>query len=150
VLGKLYWDLGSRDKGINYLTNAYDIAKMNHFTEKEGRALGFLATSYYDVKEYQLALSYFQQCLAIYDNLPVNSMLVRFTITMGCTYKETGDFTRAIEYLQKGAELSKSIQSQTLFGRALNDLANTYFAMKDADRAVHFYEMSLTLRKQLE
>ncbi|WP_135553723.1 adenylate/guanylate cyclase domain-containing protein [Paenibacillus cymbidii] len=148
--GKIYWDLGSRDKGIDYLTKGHDIAKTNQFTELEGRALGFLATSYYDVNEYELALTYFKQAFTMYEGLPAHSMSVRFIITTGCIYKELGDYGQALQYLHQGAELSRSINSQTLLGRAYNDLANTYFAMNDGEKAIRYYKQSLEIREQLK
>jgi adenylate cyclase len=149
-LGNFYWNIGIRDKGIHYYTKSYEISKAAGLAHMEARALGFLATSYYDVKEYETALTYYQEVIKVYERLNDSVSIARTKIAMGCIFRELGDLLKALDYLNSGAQISAEANYSMGLARAHNEMAKTYSILKENEKALVFYQQSLELRKKMD
>jgi tetratricopeptide (TPR) repeat protein len=139
VLGKSYWDLGVRDKGINYLIQGYELSKFQGIKTEEARGLFFLATSYLDVEEYETALSYLTEADLILETSNPSFLKARCKITLGSIYRELGDYPRAFHNLNSGSELCRILKSPVILARAYNDLAKTYALQQENQIALDYF-----------
>jgi tetratricopeptide (TPR) repeat protein len=61
---------------------------------------------------------------------------------LGVAYVETGDYSKAIEYLEQSLQLSRELGDQTSETSILNNLGSTYEKAGDLVRAIGLYEQA--------
>ncbi|MDY6940613.1 MAG: CHAT domain-containing protein [Cyanobacteriota bacterium] len=130
-----------------YQTNL-ELARTSGDRSREQYTLYNLATSYYALGNYALALEYHQQRLQVGRSLEDLRVQGEALQGLGDTYGAIGQFDRALEAYQSGLEIARTLESVSLKGEILRDLARVHYARHDYDAALELQQQSLTFALQ--
>ncbi|MDJ0618337.1 MAG: tetratricopeptide repeat protein [Calothrix sp. MO_192.B10] len=107
-----------------------------------GKAYGFL-------KEYQKAIDYHHQSLAIFQEIGDRNGEASALTHIGQAYDGLGQLEQAIEYYQKTLETFRQISEHRHEAFALDSLGNAYKSLKEYQTAIDYYQQSLVIRQEI-
>jgi len=151
-ISSILWGLGDFDAALEYSLKGQQLIAGTPYVESidNGWNLFLLATYYYDLKDFQQALMYFNKVLAIFQTHEVSIGIARAYAGLATVYESTNRFYEALEYAYLSADLSKEEKNDFSLSRAYNDLGRIYKSLQSYDKASEYYQKSLALRKQID
>ncbi len=136
-LGICYDETGQSEKAFYYLDKAVQIAKQRNDDDLLSMTLNRTGETYFHLKNYQIALGYYQQVI---DSKLTNNWERDFAYSgIAQTYYGLGAYTKAILNAQKSLSFSKKVKSGWDAIRDLNILSESYAAVKDYKNAYGFH-----------
>ena len=106
-----------------------------------------IGNTYVYLGQYQKALHFYQQALAIYQEQNDFTGQVSIYSNLGHLYRRIGQYSQALDYHQQALEIVKqhlSDQSQKQ-GEVLSNFGVTYDSLGQLDKALDHYQQALTL-----
>jgi tetratricopeptide (TPR) repeat protein len=114
----------------------------------ESNALGNLGEAYYAIKDYNKALSFFEQSLAIDEKYNKKGEASNLG-SIGNVYYALGNYEEAASFLKRQLNLSREIHFRSGEGKALLNLGNVYKAKNFFSCARSCYEARLAIAKEI-
>lgn len=134
-IGTLYMDVGQWDKAIA----SFDKALKNYLYETPGLALYNSGWAYYNLQNYDMAMSRYQQALRQDGMTNLQPQIEKY---IGLIYIKKSDLIQAKEHLEKSVTLNPSLYDAHFF------LAETYLKIKDIANAKKSFQQVITLAPQ--
>ncbi len=143
---------------MNLKMGAYDIATKNYFNalrlyEQDSSIWGTAASLnnigiiYYQQKDYEQAITYFQKSLVLATNNKLDDLLPNIYLNFANVYAAKGEKVKNIEYLSKGLEITQAASNtsgtadfMTNLGINYADYGNYPLALKNLLQARCIYE----------
>ncbi|MFM9952022.1 MAG: tetratricopeptide repeat protein [Saprospiraceae bacterium] len=123
------------DKNIDEKTNA--------------RALNGIGVMYIRVGDYETALRYLEQSLAIAQQIGDRSGEGGTLSNISQIYATKGDYEMALRYLEQSLAIAQQIGNRLGEGTTLNNISQIYDAKGDYETALHYLEQSLAIAQQI-
>jgi type IV pilus assembly protein PilF len=134
-LGAIYMDMGQWEKAIS----SFDSALANHLYTTPALALSNSGWAFYNLQNYDMALSRYQQALR---QEPMPVLRPQIEKNIGLIYIKQSNLTRAIEHFKKSVTLDPSLIDAHFF------LAETYLKIKDTQNAKKSFQQVIKLSPQ--
>jgi tetratricopeptide (TPR) repeat protein len=115
---------------------------------REANRLSNLGNAYQSVGEYQRAIEYQEQSLAIASEVGDQASEGMALLNLGIAYALLGEYPRAIEYFQQALDLARRIGPREE-GQVLNNLGIAYNATGEYRRAIQYYEQWLVIARNI-
>ncbi len=123
--------LGRFQETLQHARAAFEIFQALQDVRGMGAALSNLAYAQYYLGESAAARAATEQILALTENNALKAIRANGLVMQGWVERQSGNFTRAIELIQQGIELRRSIRAKNDLVTDLRDLALTYLASGD-------------------
>ena len=128
--GMAHWNLGSAlrwqgrpRQALVHFQTAYNLFEACDLVTMAGRSLDRLASTYYDLGEYQTALTSVEQALALHRQTGRRRDEARALIRMGMIYADVlGDYSRALVSYNAALDIQQEIGDRWLLGTLANDI----------------------------
>jgi len=117
--------------------------------KNEGTTLNNISLIFKARGDYDTALKYLKQSLAIRREIGDKSGEGRTLSNISGIYQNRGDYDSALSYLEQSLELSKKIGDKICESRTLNNINKIYYACGDYDTAQKYIEQSLDISKEI-
>ncbi|OFY85496.1 MAG: hypothetical protein A3F72_09980 [Bacteroidetes bacterium RIFCSPLOWO2_12_FULL_35_15] len=149
VLAKEYSEINP-DSAIIYANHSLALAKKINKPEYQIDALLSLAMIYRHRGEFNTALNHLQNALAIATKHKIKgNYFEQVYSSLNLAYTEQGNYTVGIEYGFKSLhEIEKTGDTLTM-ALSNNNLANTFFQIKQFEKAMKHYKIALTYAKKI-
>ena len=166
-LNLLYGDLFSKSNSIDKALENYFIAlewSTRNYGGQSGlggdcsievaKILSRIAGCYYDLRDYNRTMEYFNKALVCLDNLPVQTnesreKRITMLVNIGSTYLSKEAFDKALIYFNKARKENESFGSKTILAAILNNLGIVYAATEQYSLAESYYNQALQIRQAL-
>jgi CHAT domain-containing protein len=120
----------------------------------EGLSLNNLGTVYNSLRQYQKAIDYYQQSLAIKKQIGNLNGEGNSLSNLGTVYFFIGQYQKAIDYYQQSLALQKQIGDRDGEGSSLNNLGALFAQQKQPELAIVFYKQAVntyeSIRKDIK
>lgn len=133
-------------RSFDYMERALELSIRNHDRTGEARCYLMLGNANSGLKQYDLALDYYNKALLMTGDLDVSSKLELYR-KMGESYEKTANYSKSIDLYNKGiilARTGKLVQNEI---DIRYDLAQLYLAEGDHDKALRQYNAILKLEE---
>jgi tetratricopeptide (TPR) repeat protein len=150
VLAKKYSGV-KPDSGIYYANKSLELAKKINKPEYQVDAYNSLGIIYREMGEFDLALKNLHEALSIINTKKIDPWyLERIYTSLNLAYTEQGNYTAGIEYGFKSLhEIEKSGDTMNM-AMSNNNLANTFFNLKQHQKALKHYKIALNYAIKLK
>ena len=108
-----------------------------------------MATTAHARGDYETALKYIQQSLAITQEIGDKSGEGRTLNNISQIYDARGDYETALKYLQQSLAIQQEIGDKSGEGRTLNNISQIYGARGDYETALKYLQQSLAIRQEI-
>jgi len=112
-------------------------------------ALGQIGKQYYHIADYDTALQYLKQSLAIRQEIGDKSGEGTTLNNISQIYDARGDYDTALQYLKQSLAIQQEIGDKSGEGTTLNNIATTAHARGDYDTALQFLKQSLAIQQEI-
>jgi len=112
-------------------------------------ALNYNGMMLHSVGQYDTALGYLEQSLAIQQQIGDRQGEGATLNNISQIHKVRGDYDTALGYLEQSLAIQQQIGDRMGEGTTLNNLATTAYAKGDYDTALTYLEQSLAIRQQI-
>jgi CHAT domain-containing protein/Tfp pilus assembly protein PilF len=117
--------------------------------QREGLILSNIGTVYEDLRQYEQALSFYQQSLIIRQELGDRQGEGLTLNNIGSVYGNLGQYEQALSYFQQSLTVRQDIGDRWGAGQTLNNIGVMYRILGQYEQALSFYQQSLTIRQEL-
>ncbi len=150
ILAKEYSGINP-DSGIYYANQSLRLAQKIKKYEYVIDAYCSLGIIYRERGEYNTALNYLHDALKIIEEKKIDKWyLERVYASLNLAYTEQGNYTAGIEYGFKSLhEIEKTGDTMNM-ALANNNLANTFFNIKEYNKALKHYKVALTYAEKIK
>ena len=169
-MGIIYLKKGIFEKAEEYFDESYKLREEIYSEDGSlpslielGKSCTFIANTYVESKQYDLALKKFQRCVEIYSSaldesyiLEVALYLAKVYGNMGYCLSFSGDNKGALEYYEKNLSILRklvqkeaSIELQHSYVRACANISFLYLEMGDTDNALRYLDTAEAKAKEL-
>ena len=110
-----------------------------------------LAQLYYNLNNYDKQLEYISKSLEIYKKSQDKEGVVFLYLSTADTYLEhKKDYQQALDYYEKGLQISLEIGAKANIARAYLGFGNTHYRLKQYQEAKEFTDKAIQLSKEIE
>lgn len=148
-LAGAYRKLDSVDHAIAIYKEAMKLAEQAELRELKAELLSSLGLLHRDDGEIQLAMSCFEEQLAITNTLAYPRGVSIALINLANVYLATGEIKRAIEYFEQAWDISQRIVDVQTEGLVLANLGRAYNQLGETERALDLYRRQLEISQRL-
>jgi tetratricopeptide (TPR) repeat protein len=142
-VGQLRYDV--RRERIPQLEALAEAGKRLGRKDAQGMALGNLGLAYNNLGEYQRAIDYHEQSLAVKREIGDRRGEGNSLGNLGIAYKNLGEYQRAIEFHEQRLAIAREIGDRRGEGQALGNLGVAYQNLGEYQRAIEYYEQQLVI-----
>jgi tetratricopeptide (TPR) repeat protein len=149
-LGDLYFHSQDYQKASDYYQ--ISLKNLDHFDGLEklkGELLNNIAGIYRARGDYDTALRYLEQSLAIQQQIGDRSGEGTNLNNISQIYHAKGDYNTALRYLEQSLAIHQQIGDQSGEGTNLNNISQIYHAKGDYNTALRYLKQSLTIQQQI-
>ncbi|GCA83308.1 photosystem I assembly protein Ycf3 [Microcystis aeruginosa NIES-2522] len=115
----------------------------------ETNSLGNLGNAYQSLGQYQKAIGYYQQSLAIARELGDRRGEAYSLGNLGAAYLSLGQYQKVIEYLQQTLAIAREIGDRSGEANSLNNLGDTYNSLGQYQKAIEYLRQSLVIAREI-
>ncbi|MEO8147625.1 MAG: tetratricopeptide repeat protein [Bacteroidia bacterium] len=152
--GRMLRDLGYNDKAIVHFEKALQTLEHNNSVDKS--KLLFLneglGKSYFNKGEYDIAIKYCEESLAISRELygDEHPEIANWYNNLGLVYDSQGGSDKAIKYYEQALAIDKKYYGEEHLQIAIryNNLGLAYSNKDECDKAINYYEQALDIDKK--
>ncbi|MBC7251576.1 MAG: tetratricopeptide repeat protein [Anaerolineae bacterium] len=156
--GMAHWNLGSAlrwqgrpREALEHFRIAYELFEVCDLVAMAGRSLDRLASTYYDLGEYETALSSVQKALALHRRVGRRRDEAQALVRMGMIYADVlGDYSRALDCYQTALEIQQEIGDQWLLGTLMNDLGELLIRLGQFEAAEEHLQQAHALWQEIQ
>lgn len=113
--------------------------------ELESRNLGVLGETYRYLGEFEQAISYNFQALAVDQEIGNKKGQCRWLLSIGAAYRNSGDEEKSVVYFQQGLLIAQDIDDKQGECRFLTHLGFSHRTLGNYELALDFYQKALSL-----
>ncbi len=146
-IGLVYQSIEQFEIASEYLQQGLSVASKNENKKAEAMTLFYLSRGHNYLGNYQSAIKYLQDCLAISIEIEEYEIEYKVLNTFGYIYYR-GNYNLAITYFSQA--LKVACQNSFREGEALAfaNLANTYIGLKKYDLAINYFNQYIAIISQ--
>jgi tetratricopeptide (TPR) repeat protein len=111
--------------------------------------LGYLGNAYADLGETRRAIEFYQQALAISQEIGDRRGEGNRLGSLGNAQAALGETRRAIEFYQQALGIAREIGDRRAEGTSLGNLGGTYAALGETRCAIEFYQQALAISQEI-
>ncbi|WP_158828556.1 ATP-binding protein [Mucilaginibacter lacusdianchii] len=149
-LGVVELRKGKYDKAIGYFLQALKVAEKSKNVAGKMEAYLTLAEGYMGQRKYEVAIKYLTIAEGLDKTLPFSNLSLNICNNFGVIYRETGNFDKAIFYLNKGIARSNVPQYQGLNITLTNNLAKVYLKKGNLHYSIRLQKQALAKAKAIQ
>ncbi|MFM6512523.1 MAG: tetratricopeptide repeat protein [Microcystis panniformis] len=112
-------------------------------------SLNSLGNAYYSLGEYQKAIEFYQQSLAIKREIGDRGGEAASYNNLGIVYKSLGEYQKAIEFHQPSLAITREIGDRRGEANSYNNLGNVYDSLGEYQKAIEFHQQSLAIKREI-
>ena len=112
-------------------------------------SLTSLGNVYYSLGEYQKAIEFYQQSLAITREIGDRGGEAYFYGNLGAVYQSLGEYEKAIEFHQQSLAIKREIGDRGGEANSYNNLGNVYYSLGEYQKAIEFSQQSLAITREI-
>ena len=112
-------------------------------------ALNQIGKQYHHLGQYDTALDFLKQSLAIQQQIGDKSGEGTSLNNISQIFKARGDYDNALDFLKQSLAIRQQIGDKSGEGTTLNNLATTAYARGDYDTALQYLQQSLAIQQQI-
>ncbi|MBE9040788.1 tetratricopeptide repeat protein [Oscillatoriales cyanobacterium LEGE 11467] len=109
-----------------------------------------MGNAYHSLGEYQRAIDFYQQYLAIAREIGNRNGEGTALGNLGVAYQFLGEYQRAIDFYQQHLAIAREIGDRNGEGTALGNLGLVYQSLREYQRAIDFHQRSLAVAKEIK
>lgn len=146
----VHFQAGKFPKSIQALLKCLKIAEENHHQTVIEQTLSNLAVVYHNIKDYDKALEYYKRVLAYTEQKPHNDATLSLQLSnIGMLYKDKGNFSLAMQTMEKSLEHARVSGDSSTLARALNNVAELYGIENQPEKSKRYYLMAYRIQEKL-
>ncbi len=134
-------------KAVGLAQAAQVLAAKLGFVKGEATALKNIGVGYYFQQKYVEALDYWNQSLALFQNLKDEVGISNLLNNIGAVYMDKGDDARALEYCLRALTLAEKTNDKMRMMASLTTVASIYHNKKDP-KAIDYLMKALPISKE--
>ena len=161
--GRLYQALGQYELALNSYQESLDISRKPVLLVSDSRGaigsiggevrnLNAIATIHSRLGNYELALKFYQEALAILktiDDKTDKKNLEAVTLqNIGVVYREQGKYQQALEFLQQALSITKPLGNKRAEGVIIGNIGKVHFEQGQYELAGKYYQQSLVILQE--
>lgn len=123
--------------------------EMNLYKLLRASSLNNIGYAYKKKGAIQKALGYYQQSLAIKEELGLEKNIPVTLVNIGSILHDQGNIPKAIDYYSKAMQLCEKVGNNQILPYALNNLARVYEQQEEYDKAFEYYNRRMEIDKAL-
>ncbi len=108
-----------------------------------------IAVCYYYLGNYGKAIEFFEQGLAIDEELGLIANIAIYLNNIGLMYYSWGQYDKAIEYHEQSLVIAEELGLKNSIASNFNNMGNVYHDWGQYDKAIEYYEQSLVIAEEL-
>nr|WP_277882295.1 tetratricopeptide repeat protein [Microcystis wesenbergii] len=112
-------------------------------------SLSSLGNVYYSLGEYQKAIEFYQQSLAITREIGDRGGEAKSYMGLGNVYDSLGEYQKAIEFHQQSLAIKREIGDRWGEAASYNNLGNVYQSLGEYQKAIEFHQQSLAIKREI-
>lgn len=129
----------------SFAEKALEIARRLKYQEGMMHALDQLGVMERNFSNYQAALHYHKECLALSGQNKSDYWTLRSNQNLGVLYRRLEVYPTALEYLLRALPLARKLQNEKETASALNNIGNVYLSLHRYDDAMNYFRQSLVI-----
>jgi len=138
------------DRGLEYLTQAFEIGKKYDIKYLLALATRSLMIYYGNMGEIDLSLMYAEQSLIFFKQINNKSRAAVILSVIGDHYKLKGEFDRSIEYMEQALVINKEIRGTSQEPLILSNLVQLNLERGDLNNAQQYFKQLEQLNNQVD
>jgi CHAT domain-containing protein/Tfp pilus assembly protein PilF len=146
-LGRIYYDLGERQKALDYFNQALPILRTVRNRSGEAITLNNIGGIYSDLGEKQKALDYLNQSLSIRQAVRDRSGEATTLNNIGRIYSDLGEKQKALDYFNQALPLQRAVDNRSGQAIILSNIGGIYSSLGEKQKALDYFNQSLPLRR---
>ncbi|NCR07268.1 MAG: tetratricopeptide repeat protein [Microcystis aeruginosa LG13-11] len=112
-------------------------------------SLTSLGNVYRSLGEYQKAIEFHQQSLAITREIGDRGGEGKSYGNLGAVYYSLGEYQKAIEFYQQSLAITREIGDRGGEGKSYMGLGNVYYSLGEYQKAIEFHQQSLAITREI-
>uniref|UniRef100_UPI001C12AD5C tetratricopeptide repeat protein n=1 Tax=Microcystis aeruginosa TaxID=1126 RepID=UPI001C12AD5C len=112
-------------------------------------SLSSLGNAYYFLGEYQKAIEFHQQSLAIKREIRDRGGEANSYGNLGIVYYSLGEYQKAIEFYQQSLAILREIRDRGGEANSYGNLGIVYYSLGEYQKAIEFYQQSLAITREI-
>ncbi|MCP4255183.1 MAG: CHAT domain-containing protein [Candidatus Scalindua sp.] len=112
-------------------------------------ALGRAGYHYYTVGQYEKAIKYYEEALAIARKLGQEGSVATALNNIGEVYRSWGQYEKAIKYFEEALAIARKLGQEGSVATALNNIGEVYRSWGQYEKAIKYYEEALAIARKL-
>lgn len=155
IKGEILKFAGENDKALVVYQEALELYQQQAQKDPKGEVvlINSIAGLYKMLKEYDRALDYYNDGLAILETADLKELKGLINHNIGGVYKEQEDYDQALVFYKKGLVFYETIQHPTGLSRSYRGLGSVYHMLEDYEEAIFYYQKAtetLASKKNLD
>lgn len=135
---------------VEYALQAWYLAEMYHDQDLMMKAAHNVAMGYAFSAQPDQGLTYIAKSLAIAQTQSNQQMIANCHRIYGVCYFFKGDYPQAIDHYQQAYHIFKATKNKSRLGDVCHDLAETYLALNDLEKAKPYFDQAWQLGNDLK
>jgi signal transduction histidine kinase len=129
---------------------AWRTADSLKYSKEKARSVNIVGISYFIQNNYEKALEYYLQALALREKIGDMNGLAGTLNNVGMVYRDMRNYATALSYYFRAVRLNDSLANRQFLARNFNNIGTVYEDLSDYDSALVYHESSLALKAQLQ
>lgn len=142
-LGNVYVTIGLLDQAITHYNNALSIAESHGYGELESKIYNNIGTLHEDLKNYPLALDYYQKSLAKTVEMDDGYGTAIANINIGNVYLGLNDLEKSEKYILESVTYGNDNQKTLLLAHCYYSLGRLYKEKKDFKQSIKYLRLGI-------
>jgi len=114
----------------------------------ESNSYGFIGTIYFEQKNYEDALSYYNKALKIAKELDNLSAQATLNNNIGNVFKENEEYLDALNYYLKSIYLKKKLGDRKGLASTYTNIGNSYASFNSYEKAIKYHNKSFSIYRE--
>lgn len=149
VLGLVLYYSSSYDDALEHHEISRKIAEQLKDKSKLAVALNNIGLVYDDRTEYNKALKYYMESLALAENSEKGKWQMGSTLNnIALIYQTQGKYEDALAFHNRSLKIKKEINNRKGVGSSLHNIGLVYKLMGEYEKSLEYYFLALTVRKE--
>ena len=137
------------DSAFYFAQKAYEMAKKTGYVAQQAAAINVQGFSFYIKGEYDKALGYYAEGMALYDGTESDKNLGALYNNTALIHINRGDNVEALDFFFRSLRIMKKLDNQFGMAIILNNIGIIYMDQGDHARAIDNYSRSVKIQEAL-
>jgi len=109
-----------------------------------------LGRSYQEVGEYEYAMDFFREALAVAERIGSQSGVASVLLNIGEVHWKRSEYAEAVDYYNRSLDISLELNDRKLESETLNNIGVIYALRGDLDNALDYFGHSLEIKREVK